>query len=723
MKKQFTLLVLIIFVAGTLMAAGKYATATGNWSTTTWYDAATAGNATTAPTSTDDVFINDGVTVTIDQAVSVASLTVGQGVSGILTFDGIAVRAVVVTGSITVATNATFIVQATGSFTNTLAIGGHITNNGTFDMSRGSSTTVCNVTFNGTGEQDLSGTTPVLTRFRGITLTKSNVSDKVKCTIDTYFGGSALLLLTTGTWEQNAGNLINTSGNQTLGSANGVLLIDGSGGYTNYNSTNLNASLGASLAVSAGTFTVNTSGTVRIGCGNNSLTCTTPGVVNLTSGTVQIFGRLTLTTGTSTINGANVFIDPQPSFTGASPLSGGSNAFEVSGAGGTFNFTSGSVTLVNPTNTAAAGRDLKITSTGTVNITNGVIYIGDGVSTTVSTGSAIYNGFLNGSSWAIPNLVVRSGGLTGRNLGLKSGITVGKLTMISGAIESIASTTVTYSAGGTLTYSGAGAQTSTDLEFPTINGPANLTINNTNGVNLHAARTVSGTLTLTTGTLSLGANNLTVSSTGSISGGSSTSYIVTDGAGKLTQNVGASTAKLFPIGASTTSYDPVSLTPTTSTDVAVNVGTTLPAIAPAGFNYNPKVWDITPTTASSTSITLTPSAAIATSVADCIGHYINSAYVNVNVSRTDNSYTATFDTFSPFVTGTTDLGTSFAQTKIDGVSFDGQTVLNPTHQSLQVFDATGRFVLSSTDNINMNSRSKGIYIVKNGNQTFKIALN
>ena len=156
-----------------------------------------------------------------------------------------------------------------------------------------SSTTICNVTFNGTGEQTLSGTTPVLTRFRGITLSKSTKDDKVKSTIDTQFGGSGLLLLTKGTWEQYAGNLINLSGNQTLGSADGVLLIDGTGGFTNYNGTTYTS---ASLAVSTGTFTVNTSGTVQIGTGANSVTCTTPGIINLTSGTVLINGRLTITT-------------------------------------------------------------------------------------------------------------------------------------------------------------------------------------------------------------------------------------------------------------------------------------------------------------------------------------------------------------------------------------------------------------------------------------------
>ena len=295
----------------------------------------------------------------------------------------------------------------------------------------------------------------------------------------------------------------------------------------------------------------------------------------------------------------------------------------------------------------------------------------------------------------------------------------GKISGLAGGSVLLSKATVTNN--GIISVAGANADS---IGATTVGSTGSIVLNKTAGnVAVCSPSTINGSLTLTSGKLVLGANDLTVGATGSILSATDANYIVTNGTGKLIQNVGASTAKLFPIGASTTSYDPVSLTPTTATDVAVNVGTTLPATAPSGFNYNAKVWDITPTTASSTSITLTPSTAIATSVADCIGHYINSAYVNVNVSRTGNSYTATFDTFSPFVTGTTDLGTALSQTQTLGVTFDGQIIHNPNNVDLQVFDITGRRVLSSAKDIDMRAGSKGIYVVKSANQTLKIALN
>ncbi len=878
-----------------------------------------------------------------------------------------------------------------------LTIGGNLINNGTFDMSKAtsttnSSTTVCNVTFNNTtGDQTISGSTPLLTRFQGVTLTKGVIGNKVVSTIDTYIGGSSFTL-TAGTWNQHAGNLINANGSKTLATATGKLLIDGTAGYSNYVGSNyqLPQYTSGSLAVTGSTFEVNTTGKVQIGVGNNSITCTTPGVINLISGNVYVYGKITLTTGTATISGANVYTNPNPSatsgtyvnsalLTSASPLSSGSNPFEVSGAG-TFNFTSGTVTLVNPIyspNTAGNGRDLKITSTGSVNITNGVFYIGDGVSTATS-GSTTYNGFMNGSSLAIPNLVIQSGGITGRNFGLKTNLIVGKLTMISGAVEQVASAgTVTYSTGGTLTYNGTAAQTTSGVEFPTTGAPVNLIINNAAGVSLGAAGTVSGALTLTSGNLStgantltlngttsgtglidtgtlgtvvyggtvaqtisnlknnsvnnltisntagvtpgaaitvtgattvnpgailktgaftftnngaagingsfqiddggwatgtsdfvygpastlifnntsgsygvasdarywpytsgpqnvtigtggvtlnawrsvngliqtsggitittgekltvngqlqinsggfvgnispeygaassliynigsggyssylewpstlppfnvsilnatpvtltasrsiagtlaltsgkvtLGANNLTVASTGSITGAGATNYIVTNGAGTLTQTIGAGGTATFPVGASSTSYDPATLTPTSATDVAVNVGTTLPAVAPSHYNYNAKAWNITPTGPSSTIVTLTPSAAVTTIAGDVIGQYISGNYVNTAATKSSNSYTGTFSTFAPFVTGTTDLGTSVSQTRIAGVYFDGQIIHNDANLNLQVYDATGRMMVSSVRNINMSSSPKGVYVVKSTSGSLKIVL-
>ncbi|MDD4968171.1 MAG: T9SS type A sorting domain-containing protein [Paludibacter sp.] len=274
-----------------------------------------------------------------------------------------------------------------------------------------------------------------------------------------------------------------------------------------------------------------------------------------------------------------------------------------------------------------------------------------------------------------------------------------------------------------LMYNGTVAQT-TSNEIPSSAGVLNnLTINNTLGLSLGANSTVNGILTFTAGKLSLGANNLTIAPTGSIAGNSAANYIVTDGIGKLTQSIGAGASMLFPVGASATSYDPATLTPTDATDVAVNVGTTLPDVTPSNYTYNAKVWDISSVSPSSTVVTLTPSTAVSTIYRDVIGHYTGGAYDNVTAVKSGNGYTATFSTFSPFVTGgVSDLGTSLSQNQQGGISFDGQTIHNNTNVDLQVFDTTGRLMVSSNKNINMSNHAKGIYIVKSTSGSLKIAL-
>lgn len=59
---------------------------------------------------------------------------------------------------------------------------------------------------------------------------------------------------------------------------------------------------------------------------------------------------------------------------------------------------------------------------------------------------------------------------------------------------------------------------------------------------------------------------------------------------------------------------------------------------------------------------------------------------------------------------------------IADVSFDGQTIHNNSNLYLQVFDFTGRVMVSSDKNVNMTSCPQGIYVVKSNSGTLKIAL-
>lgn len=134
---------------------------------------------------------------------------------------------------------------------------------------------------------------------------------------------------------------------------------------------------------------------------------------------------------------------------------------------------------------------------------------------------------------------------------LPNNITIsGKLSMEGTATINPATFAIAYGANSTLIYKGSSAQTTTNAEFPSVNGPANLIINNSNGVKLHANRTIESTLTLTNGLFNLQNNNFTLGvNSPSIEGlPTVTNMIVTSGNGELRKIFNTSGYFFFPIG-------------------------------------------------------------------------------------------------------------------------------------------------------------------------------
>ncbi|MBI2417349.1 MAG: T9SS type A sorting domain-containing protein [Ignavibacteriales bacterium] len=86
---------------------------------------------------------------------------------------------------------------------------------------------------------------------------------------------------------------------------------------------------------------------------------------------------------------------------------------------------------------------------------------------------------------------------------LSADITVnGTLSLRGTAALNLGGKTLTYGSDAVLQYGAPGQstpQTSSDVEFPEMNGPKNLSIYNSGGVTLHANRTIPGVLTLSAG--------------------------------------------------------------------------------------------------------------------------------------------------------------------------------------------------------------------------------
>jgi hypothetical protein len=132
---------------------------------------------------------------------------------------------------------------------------------------------------------------------------------------------------------------------------------------------------------------------------------------------------------------------------------------------------------------------------------------------------------------------------------------------------------VTTGANGTISFNGSGTQTSTAVLVP-ANTLANLRVNNVAATfDLTASLTVTGTLTLLNGKINTGANTLTLTNAApasQVSGGSNTSYVYSNGAGRLRRNGLTAGTHTFPVG-TPANYMPVTVVTSATNDFAVNV--------------------------------------------------------------------------------------------------------------------------------------------------------
>jgi hypothetical protein len=318
--------------------------------------------------------------------------------------------------------------------------------------------------------------------------------------------------------------------------------------------------------------------------------------------------------------------------------------------------------------TLSSGGTLKTGNTGGIasSGTTGSIQVGSTRSFS-TTANYEYNGSSaqvtgTGLQTSVNNLTINnSAGVT-----LSGNVAVsGTMTMTSGALT-LSSYALTYGSSGILAYNGSSMQTTTSNEFPASSGPYSLTINNSSNVSLHAARSLSGILTMTSGKLKLGNYDLTCA--GSISGAGSSKYIATDGTGQLKMTVGSS-AVTFPIGPSVSLYNPLILTNTGTSDTyGVVVASGSPANMPDATKAVNDTWTVTEGTAGGSTLAATTqwastdeaSGIAATRSTLKVGRWTGSAWEsNTATVSGSNPYTAAASGFTgvgAFTTGYYDTG-------------------------------------------------------------------
>ena len=175
----------------------------------------------------------------------------------------------------------------------------------------------------------------------------------------------------------------------------------------------------------------------------------------------------------------------------------------------------------------------------------------------------------------------------------------------------------------------------------------------------------------------LGNNNLCVNS---ITGSSSTAYVVIDGTGSLTvKSLSTTTPTLFPVGTSESSYDPLSIEPTNSVNFTVSVKA---KTVKADFTGNiadfskvmPREWNITPTgTAGATVITFIDCGLGLTVTSPKVGHYkSDNTWEELPATYNAGSWTTTTSSFSPYGVGEEGGFTPSTPLPITLLSFKGQ---------------------------------------------------
>jgi hypothetical protein len=322
-------------------------------------------------------------------------------------------------------------------------------------------------------------------------------------------------------------------------------------------------------------------------------------------------GVITVVNGSGTgTSGTNFTVIQSPTITGFTPTSGGvGTVVAITGT----NLTGATVVRFNTTNAttytvvnaglinatvpsgATTGIITVITPAGTDFTTSNFTVIGDLIVSTTQTISGTYNNVtvtgtgnatLGGVLTALGTVTIQTGGQinfgTDSINGPASFVSQNRSKLLVGAASGITSTggfvgniqvggTRNINIGTIITYNGIVPQvTGNGLPVSTDS----LIINNTNGVVLSQATTINNNLALGNGNLILGNVNLTVN--GTITGASSSGYIVTNNTpsltGSLTRAVANnSTAITFPVG-TTLSYTPAQVTLTnTSTADAFSV--------------------------------------------------------------------------------------------------------------------------------------------------------
>ncbi|HXP49667.1 MAG TPA: hypothetical protein VN922_06935, partial [Bacteroidia bacterium] len=530
------LLLAATLVGGFASGATYTAVASGNWSSSaTW--GGTAPHFTLG--ATDQVTIGAGLTVTMDSTVVVNGLLAQISVNGTLTS----------------ATNSIILTTGTIAGTGTISANNVVLNTGS--------------TFSFAGSVNANAFTNSIASLSSSAIIMVNNSLTLNSIIDITTGGSltmgssSSINIKGGSLSVNGGTLGLTSAytvNYTSASATAGMELSGSGlktvtiNVTGSNSVALSSdvTLNDSLKLISGSLMLNgygltlngqVSGTgTFMGDANANLTIATSGGLSssiaFASGS-QMLNSFTLNVG----SGKSVALASSLAVGGSLSLSGGSN-LNISGVALTLNggFSGTGALMVSSKS--------NLTINGSASISSPISLSGAALGNfTLNVGSG--NTVTLGSDMVVDTIYMQTGTLVlnSHNLSINGSITAAGSGMIFATSASNVSVTASNSTAGSLSFSYPGN---------TVNN-FNVSIGAPGSVVLGSDLIVAGTLNLISGHVSTGSSNLQIAATGSITGATANSYVITGANGYLTMNATTSGTATFPVGTAAY-YAPASIT-------------------------------------------------------------------------------------------------------------------------------------------------------------------
>ncbi len=345
--------------------------------------------------------------------------------------------------------------------------------------------------------------------------------------------------------------------------------------------------------------------------GNTSYTVAIPAIIKGTEG-FTMYGTITLA-GANTYSGGTILGNSTSYLNINSPTAIGTGTLQLNNGAIIDNTSGNSITLSNNNPILLTGGTEHWHGTNSLNLGTGTVTLtGSPTLTGAGNGTLTIGGSINNTTYG---MAFSSGG----NFSLASQVAqLDSLTIGSGVNFTSTSDSLKLAGNfrdngtfqnnnGTVQFNGGSAQSIGGSASATFN---KLSISNTSGgVSLSAAESVSNSLAFKSGLLSLGSYNLSLSAGATITGAGSGKYIVTNGSGALDYSYASAGTFSYPVGdnASAADFSPISINITSGTFPAtagVLVNNTEDSHNPATSSYLKRYWTVSQSGLGSFSATL-----------------------------------------------------------------------------------------------------------------------